>query len=156
MPDLRLADEDEARGMNTAAEHPIQLDRVMFLRSSVVAIPNHVPGLPDAPLPQPINTIGLQQVPKEPLRYSATMRTVINQSEDASFPYSIDMECIGMFIVAPGLSLEEAHRGVLITAHSVLYGAIREAVSWLTSRQPYGALMLGLSILQSSAPPAQD
>ncbi|MFZ3160606.1 MAG: hypothetical protein WBI05_11840 [Rhodoferax sp.] len=34
------------------------------------------------------------------------------------------------------------------TAHNVLYGAIREAVSWLTARQPYGAVMLGLSVLQ--------
>jgi hypothetical protein len=63
------------------------------------------------------------------------------------------MECVGMFIVDETLPPEEAVRGVTITAHSVLYGAIREAVSWITGRQPYGQLMLGLSVLR---PKTQD
>jgi len=76
------------------------------------------------------------------------MHTLLNQDGDPAAPYIIDMECIGMFIVDESLAAEEAARGVTITAHSVLYGAIREAVSWITGRQPYGQLMLGLSILR--------
>ena len=47
------------------------------------------------------------------------------------------------------LTEEEALRGVTITAHSVLYGAIRETVAWLTGRQVYGSLLLGLSVLRN-------
>lgn len=45
------------------------------------------------------------------------------------------------------------HVTPFITAHSVLYGAIREAVSWITGRHPYGQISLGLSIL--SSPPEE-
>jgi hypothetical protein len=34
----------------------------------------------------------------------------------------------------------------------VVYGAIREAVLWLTGRQPYGPLSLGLSVLKPQEP----
>jgi hypothetical protein len=62
------------------------------------------------------------------------------------------MECIGDFEADAGLSDEEAERGVLITANSVLYGAIREAVSWLTGRQAFGSITLGLSVLRAEVP----
>ena len=60
------------------------------------------------------------------------------------------MECLGIFLADPKLTKEEAMRGVTITAHGVLYGAIREAVAWITGRQPFGPLILGLSVLKTS------
>jgi len=42
---------------------------------------------------------------------------------------------------------EEALRAATLTGHQVTYGAIREAVMWLTSRQPNGPLLLGISVL---------
>ncbi|MNR26436.1 hypothetical protein D3C85_1436470 [compost metagenome] len=80
------------------------------------------------------------------------MRCIMNASLDAALPYSIDMECVAQLTTDGTLTEDEAKRGVYITAHSVLYGAIREAVLWITSRQPYGPLQLGLSVLQSAAP----
>ncbi len=129
--------------------HPIVLDRVFFTRSIVVAIPDHKPD--DGTLSiAPENKIDVAAVEEEeePRRYIATMQSVLNSGGDKNTPYMIDMECVGMFIVDKSLSPEEAAHGVMITAHSVLYGAIREAVAWITGRQPYGQLMLGLSILR--------
>jgi preprotein translocase subunit SecB len=136
--------------------HPIVLDRVFFTRSIVVATPDHEPG--DGPLSiAPENKIDVALVKEgdEPRRYIATMQSVLNSGGDKSSPYTIDMECVGMFIIVDkSLSPEEAVHAVMITAHSVLYGAIREAVAWITGRQPYGQLMLGLSVLRPK--PADD
>ncbi len=131
--------------------HPIALDRVFFTRSVVIAIPEHTPD-EGALTPPPENKIDVAAVEDEPGRYIATMHTLLNQGGDPAAPYIIDMECVGMFIADKSLPPEEAVRGVTITAHSVLYGAIREAVSWITGRQPYGQLMLGLSVLRPKAP----
>lgn len=125
--------------------HPIVLNRVIFTRSIVIAIPEHTP-VDGKETPPPENKINVSAVEGEPGRYIATMNTLLNQSLDPAVPYHIDMECVGMFIA--DLPPEEAVHGVTITAHNVLYGAIREAVSWITGRQPYGPLMLGLSVLR--------
>ncbi|MFM2276239.1 MAG: hypothetical protein RL211_2111 [Pseudomonadota bacterium] len=115
-----------------------------------MAIQSHMPGevLVSA---SPENNIQVGKVDGQKGQYNASMRTVVNPSMDASSPYHIDMECIGVFLADDTLSEEEALRGVTITAHSVLYGAIRESVLWLTSRQPFGPLMLGLSVLRPAS-----
>lgn len=130
--------------------HPVTLDKVFFTRSVVIAVAGHKPGGSVAPSDHE-NKIELALV-EPPVRYMATMRTSLNLEGLDTAPYVIDMECIGFFIVDPSISGDEAARATMITAHSVLYGAIREAVAWITGRQPHGQLMLGLSILQSPPP----
>lgn len=129
--------------------HPITLHQVFFVRSVVVANPAHTPSEAGAML-APVNALDVKKVPEQDRLYQAHMRCTINADEDPSQPYMIDMECVGNFEVDDTLMPEEAERGVLITANSVLYGAIREAVSWLTGRQPFGALTLGLSVLTNA------
>ena len=136
-------------------QHPIQLERVMFTRSIVIAIPDHQPGNLAQKIPGPANAINLVPIDGQEGKYQVSMSSKFNIDGDIAYPYITDMECIGVFSVDTKLSKEEAIRGVMITAHSVLYGAIREAVAWITGRQPFGQLMLGLSILpasQSEAP----
>ena len=127
--------------------HPVVLENVYFTRSVVVAIPEHKPdnGVLAA---SPTNTVDIAAIDDDEGRYVATMRTILNQEGNPSTPYHIDMESIGTFVVDRELPKEEAQRAVMITAHSVLYGAIREAVAWITGRQPYGQVTLGLSILK--------
>lgn len=127
--------------------HPIALDSLFFVRSSVIAVPEHQP---NGELIQvgPDNNLSVRKVDGKDRQYECSMRTVMNPDSDSAYPYMIDMECIAYLNVDDSLTDDEANRGVHITAHSVLYGAIREAVAWITSRQPYGQLMLGLSVLQ--------
>ena len=122
----------------------------MFTRSIVIANPDHQPGDPTQISPGPENTINLAPIEGQKGRYQASMNSKLNINGDAAYPYIIDMECIGVFSVDNKLTEEEAARGVMITAHSVLYGAIREAVAWITGRQPFGQLILGLSVIQTS------
>jgi hypothetical protein len=136
--------------MEQQIPHPIVLEKVFFTKSIVIAIPTHEPSSETIPA-VPENSIDLL-VTDEPGRYLVTMRSVLNQDGSDAAPYKIEMECLGMFFADQSLSPEEAPRAVLITAHGVLYGAIREAVAWITGRQPHGQLMLGLSILQPKSP----
>lgn len=135
-------------------QHPIQLERVMFTRSIVIAIPDHQPGNLALKILGPANAINLVPIDGQEEKYQVSMSSKFNIDGDNAYPYITDMECIGVFSVDAKLSKEEAIRGVMITAHSVLYGAIREAVAWITGRQPFGQLMLGLSVLPTSQPEA--
>ena len=126
----------------------------MFTRSVVIAIPDHQPSNHAEKILGPVNAINLVPIDGQEGKYQVGMSSKFNADEDVAYPYIIDMECIGVFSVDTKLSKEEATRGVMITAHSVLYGAIREAVAWITGRQPFGQLMLGLSVLPTSQPEA--
>ena len=145
--------------MSAHTPHPIVLEQVMFVRSTVVAIPSHDPTV-EAPQVVPDNAITVSKAKDHAGRYNASMRTVVNANSDSAWPYFIDMECIAVLGADDTLTEEEAYRGVTITAHSVLYGAIREAVAWITSRQPFGPQMLGLSVLRpkqtANAAPAEQ
>lgn len=134
--------------------HPITLEQVVFVRSIVVAMQGHEPTSNEVKT-GPENNLVVTKIEGTTRRYQANMQTLFNQSHDKAYPYSIDMECVGFFGVDDTLTEEEAVRGVTITAHNVLYGAIREAIAWITGRQPYGPLVFGLSILRPSAPPQE-
>ncbi len=132
---------------NDQPDHSISLESVWFVRSVVSAISEHNPDATTAPVAAN-NRIHVEPIADQPGRYHANMRSTINEEMSPAAPYFIDMECIATLTADATLSPEEAKRGVSITAHSVLYGAIREAVAWLTGRQPHGQMMLGLSVLR--------
>ncbi len=135
---------------NRADSHPISLENLLFTKCIVEAVSGYSSGGQESPPPS--NNIEVKPFPDRQNVWVATMRTVVNSEKDKQYPYHVDMEC--MAIIHSDESLDDAtsKRGVLITAHSVLYGAIRETVAWLTGRQPYGPLLLGLSILQTHKP----
>ena len=133
-------------------KHPIQLERVVFTRSIVIAVPQHQPVDPAQLTLGPEKSVNVAAIDGQEGKYQVSVGTKLNINGDPAYPYIIDMECVGVFSVDTKLPKEEAVRGVTITGHSVLYGAIRESVAWITGRQPFGQLMLGLSVLR----PAQQ
>lgn len=135
--------------------HPINLLNVAFTRVHVQAIAQHQPG-PDAHIGSIENQLQVRESEEEPRMYLAVMRTSVNQAGSPDHPYVVDVECHGVLQADHSLSEEEAQRGVAITAHSVLYGAIRETVAWLTGRQPHGSIMLGLSVLAAPPKPTEQ
>jgi hypothetical protein len=135
--------------MTESPSHPISLETVVFTKSFVQAVPEHEPPT-DGDLTlsiQPENKISVTKVEGKAGAYAATMSSVFNPTLDKSAPYYFDMECMAMLHADSTLSEDEALRGITITAHQVLYGAIREAVAWGTGRQVYGPMVLGLSVL---------
>ncbi len=128
--------------------HPISLLEIYFTKSIVVSIPEWPIGIDKEIEARPINNIEVTKIEGADGRYFTRMTSVLNAEKSADAPYYIDMECIAFFNADQKLPEEEARKGVHITAHSVLYGAIREAVLWLTGRQPFGPFTYGLSILR--------
>ncbi len=131
-----------------SAPHPVVLERYFFTRSIVVTVASHKPGEGVLPV-KPENAISLTAIADDPGHYQVVMQSIFNSTGDVTAPYIIDMECVGLFVVDKRLVADDAAREVMIIAHNLLYGAIREAVAWITGRQPFGQLVFGLSVLQS-------
>lgn len=138
-----------------AKPYPITLIQTFFTRTIVIALAEH-DGFENKAtvLPSPDNNINLIEIEGDQGAYHVIMRTRINIDENPAYPYVIDMECVALLRADESLSGDEAKRGVITVGHSVVYGAIREAISWITGRHPYGPIIIGLSILQPK--PADD
>jgi preprotein translocase subunit SecB len=130
------------------AQFPLQLIQVVFTKCHVEAIQTHDPNAnPGQTRNAAQNVIKIEKVEGKTHEYVFIMHTKFNPERDAFDPYFVDIECFAVFSVVPDLSEEETHKALTITGHSVVYGAIRESISWITARQPFGPLALGLSIL---------
>jgi len=138
--------------MSATNQFPFALLQVLFTRSVVIAVPEYTPDPNLTPM-APENEVNVRLEENNKRRAVASMRTRFNPDSLADAPYSIDMECIAIFeIIEEDMQEDEVLRGLTITGHNVLYGAIREAVAWITSRQANGSLMLGLSLLRFNPP----
>lgn len=131
--------------------HPIALLNLQFVRTHVDSIPGYQPDGEMSP-GEVKNNITYTPPDEESDTWFAHMTTVVNPAADSAYPYRIEIDAIAHLKADMSqLSQEEAARGVAITAHNVLYGAIRETVMWITGRHPFGPLMLGLSVLTSQS-----
>ena len=131
---------------------PIALESVVFTRSVVIAVKGYTEP-DDNDQTGPANEITVAQHGENRNLYMATMMSKMNLDGSTRHPYIIDMECFGIFHVADEADDEVRSRGLLVVAHNVLYGAIREAVAWLTGRQANGQVSLGLSLLEPKKNP---
>lgn len=133
---------------------PVILDHVFFTKMLVEAIPNHQHQPNHVIKHVPENNIHIHEhddMKDDVYRFfSVTIKTSINKLAEVSDPYRIEFEAVGKFRVNKNQTEEEISKGVTIVGHSVVYGSIREAILWTTSRQPFGPLNLGLSILKPS------
>jgi preprotein translocase subunit SecB len=135
--------------------HPVNLKQVYFTRMVIESIPEHVMQEQHIKLAPPENTINLEKLEEESNSYIVVMKTILNKKKSHAEPYYIDIECVGTFDCESTLPIEEQLKAVSITGHSVVYGAIREAVSWVTGRHPFGPITLGLSIMSPQNKPEE-
>lgn len=142
--------------MNENPASHIALEQLFFTRSVVLSIHDYQPD-DDAAVQSPENTVSVSQISESPRRYQIVMRSQLNPAGTKNCPYVLDMECVATLTADDVISPEDASRGAAIIGHNVAYGAIREAVSWITGRHPFGSLTLGLSILRPAldVPPTE-
>jgi hypothetical protein len=142
--------------MSDDKPYPVRLLELHFLRSCVIAVPDHEAPAPgqDQPAISPTNILNVEPIEGEPHQFMVFMSCRSNTELDRKLPYSIDMECMARLATDGSLGAEDEIRAVTINGHSACYGAIREAVAWLTSRQPHGPVHLGLSVLRPKPAPA--
>ncbi len=133
--------------------YPITLGQVLFTKICIESISTFTLDSKAIISITPENAINVHKE-QETGQYVATMNCLLNKEKTGESPYFIDVECLATFTVDETIKEEnEAKRAVMIISHSVLYGAIRETVSYITSRQFFGTFTLGLSIL---TPPKVD
>lgn len=130
---------------------PINLEAVYFTKNIVVSMPGHQPKLSGQIKNLPVNNLRLEELDASKKSFIATFTMKMNPQQDPDDPYYLDMECIGTFTIREDADYEEAKKGLLLLAHNVLYGSIRESVLWFTGRHPYGPINLGLTLLRSDS-----
>lgn len=77
-------------------------------------------------------------------RYSVFMNLVIPNKEGKLTPYNVDVGIVGMFDFESVRDETKEHIEDLVVVNglSILYGTIRELVTGITSRMPYGELCI--------------
>lgn len=139
--------------------YPIELQSVTFTNTSILAIPTHTPSVElKKTNREVINNISLELLNQETHEWAVSMTSQFNKEGSPEEPYMIDMAAIGTFkVLNLDLPEDELMKALTITGHSIVYGAIRESVLWITSRSIFGPFTLGISLLkpQSKAPEEQ-
>ena len=135
--------------------YPIELKQVIFTNVCVLAIPDHQPATEFRKSKASLsNNINIELLNEELKEYAVSMTSQFNLAKDPMEPYAIDVSCIGIFqVVDPEMSAEEAIKAISMTGHSVVYGAIRETVAWITSRSIFGLFTFGISVLKPQPNP---
>lgn len=142
--------------MTKSAEFPLVLHTVTFTKINFeVMLDFDNEQNPDMVV-EPVNNVGLQESPDGRKLLLVQMNTVINPEKTNHHPYFIEITCLAVFQYPDNMPLDEAKRAAMITGHSVCYGAIRENVSWISGRLPYGPINLGLSVLNLPPRPAEE
>lgn len=142
--------------MTQSAQFPLVLHTVTFTKINFeVMLDFDAEKNPDM-LVEPVNNVGLQESPDGRKLLLVQMNTVINPEKTNQHPYFIDITCLAVFQYPDNMPLDEAKRAAMITGHSVCYGAIRENVSWISGRLPYGPVNLGLSVLNLPPRPTEE
>ena len=125
--------------MSTA---PLQLERSLFDRFSVVACQDHVPEAP-ADGSHLHTRIGLGQHRDDPLKWRVELVVRVEREEGGTPPpYEIDARCMGFFAVSTSFPAQDAPRLVAVTGASILYSGLRELVALVTGRGPWGTYLL--------------
>jgi preprotein translocase subunit SecB len=131
--------------MNIDLHYPIELVQTFFVRSVIIAIPSWQSS--ESAQVGPHLKLNVPADPDTAGIYTCSMRVTFNPNQDQTAPYFIEMECIGQFKSTGVADTEKTRRALAITAHNILHGAIREAVTCGTSRQANGPIVFGLAVL---------
>jgi preprotein translocase subunit SecB len=87
--------------------------------------------------------VGISPLPGKPNEWQLEL-TIKIASTDKTNPYIYDIEihAIGIVELIVEVPPDDRQKLAVVNGLSILYGAVREMVINLTSRSPYGALML--------------
>lgn len=135
---------------------PFDLIKYFFTKLHIESVPKH--SIEDS-LEQvdilPTNDVSVLAVPEKKDVYMVQMKCVYNPERLAEAPYFMDIEAVAFFQVKEKVEEAELRKGILIVGHQILYGAIREAVAFNTSRQAFDQFTLGISMLDIKKKPTE-
>lgn len=139
---------------------PLQLQRVIYTKVSVA--PNSELG--DAPpraiafdfegvnIKAKLGTAIKKGQEEDPRDFMVSLDILIDNKEGKPTPYSVDVGVIGLFNLLPSLDKNRREGLLTVNGASILYGAIREMVTSITSRFAPGSLTLPGMNFEDHAP----
>lgn len=86
--------------------------------------------------------VGLANNPDIDREYQVRVEIETNDALADSSPYALDFSAVGFFVVDPEFEHDDIERLVRTNGASVLFSAMRELVTIVTSRAPWGPVML--------------
>lgn len=90
---------------------------------------------------------------KEPRAFGVTLGISIDNAEGKAAPYKIDVIAVGLIEVSKKVEKEKRSDLALVNGASLIYGAIREMVSMVTSRCLPGPIILPTMDFRDHAEP---
>lgn len=117
---------------------PLQLERYFFTKIQLEAHATK-----DAKVAHQIEcNVELGQAVEEPRRYQVELNVRLKSPPDQQAAYTGEFQAVGLFRVVDSCPQEKCDDLVEANGAALLFGAIREMVSNLTSRGPWPAVML--------------
>ncbi|MGT2509178.1 hypothetical protein [Cupriavidus basilensis] len=93
---------------------------------------------------------------EEPRDYMVSMAIQVSDGPEKVIPYKVDVACVGYFSIPHAFPEADRREDIaVVNGASLLYGAIREQVSSITSRCWYGELQLPSLNFHDDGPLAQ-
>lgn len=89
-----------------------------------------------------LNTSLVAGQENDPRDFMVNLNVAISNETDTHAPYKIDLGVVGLFNISEKIEIEERNNIVTVNGASLLYGAIREQISTLTSRSYLGTMVL--------------
>lgn len=128
---------------------PLQLERRVFTRVSVVASP----GEAKANKANITTNVKCQQHIQERRKWMVTLSVKYGATQKSEpTPYEADVEIVGFFAVVESYPDEKAETLVKVNGPSVLYGAVREIIASITGRGPHPRVDLPTVIFLEEVP----
>lgn len=116
---------------------PLQLEMHYFTRVMVEADPSFQPK-DEGDQPLGVATqVELRQHREDPRRWQVILNIKTEAPAGQAIPYNIDLQAVGLFVVAP--EVEESRRPKLVQANgaAILYSSAREFLLAITGRGPW-------------------
>ncbi len=135
------------------AQPPLQLNQYFFPRISCETNPNFKDPIPKGKNKLEVKVQSNNAPNKDNIRDWRVILDIQVFSNDKSAPYKLDLQVTGFFEVDPRYPEDKISELIRITGVSILYSGAREFVLGITSRGPWGPLLLPtLSFIEPNHP----
>ncbi len=120
----------------------LQLEKYFYPSISVKAYPDFKPEKKELAGALDVKT-RVTSLSKEERKWEVSLKIkTLPNPDNRPFPYQVEFEVVGTFIVSPEFPEEDMEELVRVAGPSMLYSASREYLLMITSRAPYGGLSL--------------
>jgi preprotein translocase subunit SecB len=129
-------------GTQKMKEYPLRLERYFFTEQQVTANPRYVNDQNDQAVLEYTYHLNTDKLNGSSHLYGITIKISINQEQSKNPPYFFTLAAFGIVEITEDLDETTIQKLVDFSGGQLLIGVIRERLSDMTSRGPWGPLFL--------------